>query len=79
MEIIEDLLHAGEERALRIAKLLQLISMHQNSIEQHQKAGSPKMIIEQYQDLLIERIAELQEIMQEMGIQVHLDSLNRAA
>jgi hypothetical protein len=79
MEIIEDLVHSGEERALRIAKLLQLISMHQNSIELHQKAGSPNLIIEQYQDLLTERIAELQKIMQEMGIQVHLDSLNNAA
>jgi len=79
MEINDDLVHSGEERALRISKLLQLISMHQNSIEQHQKAGSPTMITEQYQDLLTERIAELQEIMQEIGIQIHLDNFNNAA
>jgi hypothetical protein len=79
MEIVEDLIHSTEERALRIAKLLQLISMHQNSIEQHQKADSPNLIIVQYQDLLTQRIAELQEIMQEVGIEVHLNSLNNAA
>ncbi|MDZ7934810.1 MAG: hypothetical protein U5M51_07590 [Emticicia sp.] len=79
MEIIEELLHSGEERALRIAKLLQLISMHQNSIEQHKKAESPNLIIEQYQELLKQRIEELQVIMQEVGIQIHLDTVNKAA
>lgn len=79
MDIIDDLVHLGEERALRISKLLQLISMHQNSIEQHQKAGSPDLIIQQYQELLTERIDELQQIMQEIGIQVRLNSLNNAA
>jgi hypothetical protein len=37
---MEDLLNSGEERALRIAKLLQLISMHQNSVLQHQEVRS---------------------------------------
>lgn len=79
MEIVEELLHTGEERALRIAKTLQLISMHQNAVEQHRKAESPNLIIEQYQELLKQRIEELQEIMQEVGIQIHLDTVNNAA
>jgi hypothetical protein len=79
MEIVEELLHTGEERALRIAKLLQLINMHQNSIEQHKKVGSPNLIVEQYQELLKQRIDELEEIMQEVGLQIHLDTVNKAA
>jgi hypothetical protein len=76
---MEDLLNSSEERALRIAKLLQLISLHQNSILQHQEAKSTYLIIGQYKELLTERIAELQEIMQEVGIQIHLNVLGKAA
>lgn len=74
-----DLLHAGEERALRIAKLLQLISMHQQAVAEHQAAKSPDLIISQYKELLVERIAELQTIMQEVGIEIHLNTLEKAA
>ncbi len=48
MEIIEELLYTGEERVLSIAKLLQLIKMHQNSFEKYKKVGSPNLIVEQY-------------------------------
>jgi hypothetical protein len=58
---MEDLLNSGEERALRIAKLLQLISMHQNSVLQHQEARSTYLIISQYKELLTERVTELQQ------------------
>ncbi len=76
---MEDLLTSSENRALRIAKLLQLISMHQNAVLQHQEANSNYLIVSQYRELLTERITELQQIMQEVGIEIQLNVLGKAA
>ncbi len=76
---MDDLLNTATERALRIAKLLQLISMHQQSISLHEEQKSSYLIVNQYRELLAERISELQKIMQEVGIEMQLSVLGRAA
>lgn len=77
--MIDNIINESEERAARISKLLQLITLHQNSVIEHIKNGSPPLIIEQYEELLKERVEELQEIMQETGLKLKLKSIHKKA
>lgn len=56
-----------------ISRLFELLSMHIASVERHTQAGSPPMIIEQYEELRDERLAELSELLRGSGLSVQFN------
>ena len=79
MEENKEFIQDGEQKALVIARLLQLIDMNTKTIQRHQDSDSPLSIIEQYQDLRQRYLNELAEVMQGYGVGIRLMALDRAA
>ena len=79
MEENQEFIRDGEQKALIIARLLQLIDMNTKTIERHQNSDSPQTIIQQYQDLRQRYLNELAEVMQGYGVGIRLMALDRAA
>ncbi len=79
MEENQEFIKQGEQKALIIARLLQLIEMNTNTLERHHNANSPLSIIEQYKDLRERYLNELAEVMQGFGVIAKFLPLDRAA
>lgn len=79
MEENQEFIKQGEQKALIIARLLQLIEMNTNTLERHHNANSPLSIIEQYKDLRERYLNELAEVMQGFGVVAKFLPLDRAA
>lgn len=68
----EQFLRTAEERAVRIARLLELIALEKEATDRHERAASPTSIVSQYRELYHERVAELAELMQNYyGLTIH--------
>lgn len=67
------------EWAVRVSRLLELIAMHIEAVERHTEAGSPRLIIEQYEELRDERLAELAELLNGTGLTVNFTPNERRA
>ena len=78
MEENQKFIKHGEQKALIIARLLQLIEMNTNTLERHHNANSPLSIIQQYKDLRERYLNELAEVMQGFGIIVKFFPLDTA-
>lgn len=79
MEENQEFIKQGEQKALIIARLLQLIEMNTNTLEPHHNANSPLSIIQQYKDLRERYLNELAEVMQGFGVIAKFLPLDRAA
>jgi hypothetical protein len=79
MEKNQEFIKQGEQKALIIARLLQLIEMNTNTLERHHTANSPQSIIQQYKDLRERYLNELAEVMQGFGVIAKFLPLDRAA
>ncbi len=67
------------EWADRISRLIELIAIHLEAVERHTQAGSPRLIIEQYEELRDERLAELAGLLQGSGLSVNFTPDERRA
>ena len=79
MEENQEFIKQGEQKALIIARLLQLIEMNTNTLERNHNANSPLSIIQQYKDLRERYLNELAEVMQGFGVIAKFFPLDRAA
>ena len=79
MEENQEFIKQGEQKALIIARLLQLIEMNTNTLERHHNANSPLSIIQQYKDHRERYLNELAEVMQGFGVIAKFLPLDRAA
>lgn len=70
---------ARTEWADRVSRLVELIAMHIGAVERHTQAGSPRMIIEQYEELRDERLAELADLLNGTGLTVNFTPDERRA
>ena len=77
MEENQEFIKQGGQKALIIARSLQLIEM--NTLERHHNANSPLSIIEQYKDLRERYLNELAEVMQGFGVIAKFLPLDRGA
>lgn len=68
-----------EEWTLRVSRLLELVQRNIAAIERHKAAGSPQMIVEQYEQLRDEHLAELDGLLKGTGIAVQLTAIQNAA
>lgn len=64
LEEHEQFIQTAEERAVQIARLLELIALEKEAIERHERMASPPSIVMQYRDLYQERVTELAELME---------------
>lgn len=67
------------EWAVRVSRLLELIAMHIEAVKRNTQAGSPRMMIEQYEELRDERLAELAELLDGTGLTVNFTLDERRA
>lgn len=67
------------EWADRVSRLVELIAMHIQAVERNTQAGSPQMIVEQYEELRDERLAELAELLNGTGLTVNFTPSERRA
>ena len=79
MEENQEFIKDGEQKALIIARLLQLIEMNTNTLKRHREADSPLSIIEQYKEIRDRYLNELAEIMQGFGVMAKFMPLDLAA
>jgi hypothetical protein len=79
MEENQEFIKDGEQKALIIARLLQLIEMNTNTLKRHREADSPLSIIEQYREIRERYLTELAEIMQGFGVLAKFMPLDLAA
>jgi hypothetical protein len=79
MEENQEFIKDGEEKALIIARLLQLIEMNTNTLKRHREADSPLSIIEQYKEIRERYLSELAEVMQGFGVKVKFTPMDLAA
>ena len=79
MEENQEFIKDGEQKALIIARLLQLIEMNTNTLKRHREADSPLSIIEQYKEIRDRYLSELAEVMQEFGVSAKFMPLDLAA
>jgi hypothetical protein len=79
MEENQEFIKDGEQKALIIARLLQLIEMNTNTLKRHREADSPVSIIEQYREIRERYLSELAEVMQGFGIKAKFMPLDLAA
>ena len=79
MEENQEFIKEGEQKALIIARLLQLIDMNTKTVQRHRNSDSPQTIIEQYQELRQKYLDELAEVMQGYGVGVMFTAMDRAA
>ena len=78
MEENQEFIKDGEQRALIIARLLQLIEMNTNTLKRHREADSPLSIIEQHREIRDRYLSELAEIMQGFGVSTKFMPLDLA-
>jgi hypothetical protein len=79
MEENQEFIKDGEQKALIIARLLQLIEMNTNTLKRHHEADSPVSIIEQYREIRERYLSELAEVMQGFGVTAKFTPLDLAA
>ena len=79
MEENQEFIKDGEQKALIIARLLQLIEMNTNTLKRHREADSPLSIIEQYKDIRDRYLNELAEVMQGFGVSAKFMPFDLAA
>ena len=79
MEENQEFIKDGEQKALVIARLLQLIEMNTNTLKRHREADSPVSIIEQYREIRERYLSELAEVMQIFGVMAKFMPLDLAA
>ena len=79
MEENQESIKDSEQKALIIARLLQLIEMNTNTLKRHREADSPLSIIEQYKDIKDIYLNELAEVMQGFGVSAKFMPLDLAA
>jgi hypothetical protein len=79
MEENQEFITDGEQKALIIARLLQLIEMNTNTLKRHRKADSPVSIIEQYKEIREKYLSELADVMQGFGVMAKFMPLDLAA
>ena len=78
MEENQEFIKDGEQKALIIARLLQLIEMNTNTLKRHREANSPLSIIEQYREIRDRYLSELAEVMQGFGVSAKFMPLDLA-
>ena len=78
MEENQESIKDVEQKALIIARLLQLIEMNTNTLKRHREADSPVSIIEQYKEIRDRYLSELAEIMQGFGVSAKFMPLDLA-
>ena len=81
MEENQEFMKDGEQKAIIIARLLQLIEMNTNTntLKRHREADSPVSIIEQYREIRERYLGELAEVMQGFGVMAKFMPLDLAA
>ena len=79
MEENQEFIKDGEQKALIIARLLQLIEMNTNTLKRHREADSPLSIIEQYKEIRDRYLNELAEVMQGFGVSAKFMPFDLAA
>ena len=79
MEENQEFIKDGEQKALIIARLLQLIEMNTNTLKRHREANSPMSIIEQYKEIRERYLNELADIMQGFGVKAKFMPMDLAA
>jgi hypothetical protein len=79
MEENQEFIKNGEQKALIIARLLQLIEMNTNTLKRHREEESPLSIIEQYKEIRERYLSELAEVMQGFGVKAKFMPLDLAA
>ncbi len=79
MEENQEFIKNGEQKALIIAHLLQLIEMNSNTLKRHREADSPVSIIEQYKEIRERYLSELAEVMQGFGVKAKFMPLDLGA
>ena len=79
MEENQESIKDVEQKALIIARLLQLIEMNTNTLKRHREADSPVSIIEQYKEIRDRYLSELAEVMQGFGVMAKFIPLDLAA
>ncbi|MDZ7900341.1 MAG: hypothetical protein U5N85_20235 [Arcicella sp.] len=79
MEENQEFIKNGEQKALIIARLLQLIEMNTNTLKRHREAESPLSIIEQYKEIRDRYLSELAEVMRGFGVTAKFMPLDLAA
>ena len=79
MEENQEFIKDGEQKAIIIARLLQLIEMNTNTLKRHCESDSPVSIIEQYKEIRERYLNELVEIMQGFGVRAKFMPLDLAA
>ena len=79
MDENQEFIKDGEQKALIIARLLQLIEMNTNTLKRHREADSPLSIIEQYKEIRDRYLNELAEVMQGFGVMAKFMPLDLAA
>ncbi len=79
MEENQEFIKDVEQKALIIARLLQLIKMNTNTLKRHREADSPVSIIEQYKEIGERYLTELAEVMQGFGVKAKFMPLDLAA
>ena len=79
MEENQEFIKDGEQKALIIAHLLQLIEMNTNTLKRHREADIPLSIIEQYREIRERYLTELAEVMQGFGVMAKFMPLDLAA
>ena len=79
MEENQEFIKDGEQKALVIARLLQLIEMNTNTLKRHREADSPVSIINQYKEIRERYLSELAEVMQSFGVMAKFMPLDLAA
>ena len=67
------------EWADRVSRLIELLTMHIEAVERNTEAGSPRMIIEQYEELRDERLAKLAELLNGTGLSMQFTANERGA
>ena len=79
MEENQEFMKDGEQKAIIIARLLQLIEMNTNTLKRHREADIPLSIIEQYREIRERYLTELAEVMQGFGVMAKFMPLDLAA
>jgi hypothetical protein len=64
------------EWGIRVSRLMELIAMTNRTIQVHKDGGDTSLYIKQYQELLEEHTAELNKLMQLMGLSVQFSSID---
>ena len=69
----------NEDWSLRMSRLLELIKRSLEAIERHKATNSPDFIVEQYQHLRGEHLAELDELLSGSNMTIQLLNIGNAS